>query len=644
MGRRTNAKMKANKKRQRKTARFAKIRTHNHADRVDQASKYIRNLSNSVLKEAEITALGKGLNFVPFTQLKTTEIVRAFMKTERIMRLKVMFGNEQKPDKRTIFKNKSNFSPLYSSSNKLETYLCLTKIDLAKITLRKTYNLTRSDAIALQKLKIRDDIIIRNADKGNTVVILNKGDYIDEGLRQLNDGIHYEKIDNINIQETKKIVLNHVALMYNQNEINKCTHDFLYDMFMLPKTPYIYFLPKIHKVASILCSIDPLKKDPSLKIRVPGRPIIAQCGAATEKIGRFLDCFLKPIVQKQHTYIRDTKEFITKLEQIKVPKSALLITYDVTSLYTNLRFEELLSSLKTELDDNMDLIYDIQRPSTASLVRIAEILLTKNEFSFNGNSYKQIIGAPQGAVPSPEICDIAIFYHINKIMDKFSDRENIVFHVRFRDDGFIIYNGNEENAIQLFDIANSAHDLLKFTYEISQNNAVFLDTHVYKGANYDNCQTLDIKCHTKPTETFQYLHRDSCHPPSVFHSFMIGEVHRYLRNTNNMSEFEKKLSNFKTHLIARGYKRAEINKCLRTLNFNDRKYILTKRKKDESKRPITYSMRYHPYASQVSKCLNKHWQLIEGDETLSKLFPTKIAMAFRKGKTIGNRITNNKVD
>ena len=107
-------------------------------------------------------------------------------------------------------------------------------------------------------------------------------------------------------------------------------------------------------------------------------------------------------------------------------------------MYTNLRFEELLSSLETELDDNSNMPYEIQRPSTANLVRIAEILLTRNEFSFNGYAYKQIIGALQDAVPSPKICDIAIFHHINKIIDIFSDRENILFHVRLRDDGFII--------------------------------------------------------------------------------------------------------------------------------------------------------------------------------------------------------------
>ncbi len=83
-----------------------------------------------------------------------------------------------------------------------------------------------------------------------------------------------------------------------------------------------------------------------------------------------------------------------------IPKSALLITYDVTSLYTNFRFNELLIALRMVLNENDDIQYEIVRPSTTSLVKIAEILLTNNEFTFDGQSYKQIVGAPQGAVPS----------------------------------------------------------------------------------------------------------------------------------------------------------------------------------------------------------------------------------------------------
>ena len=142
----------------------------------------------------------------------------------------------------------------------------------------------------------------------------------------------------------------HVAYMYLQNEINKTTYDYLYDITNKATVPYIYFLPKIPKIKGILENMDPLKKDPNV-----ARPIISQCGAPTEKIGRFLDYFLKPIVKKQNTYIKDTQDFINKIERLLVPKSALLVTYDVTSLYTNLWFTNLLSSLRYKLENNMDI-------------------------------------------------------------------------------------------------------------------------------------------------------------------------------------------------------------------------------------------------------------------------------------------------
>ena len=124
------------------------------------------------------------------------------------------------------------------------------------------------------------------------------------------------------------------------------------------------------------------------------------------------------------------------------------------------------------------------RPSTDNLVKIAEMLLNNNEFMFDKQPYRQVTGAPQGAVPSPEICDIAIFLHINSIMKKFEEKDKILVHVRFRDDGFIIMNCSHASAKTLFEIANNAHDLLKFTLDISNNLAVFLDTKVYKGKKH----------------------------------------------------------------------------------------------------------------------------------------------------------------
>ena len=53
---------------------------------------------------------------------------------------------------------------------------------------RKTRNnLSQRQRIALRKLRKRNDIIIKKVDKGSTVIIQDRQEYIDTGLEHLSD-------------------------------------------------------------------------------------------------------------------------------------------------------------------------------------------------------------------------------------------------------------------------------------------------------------------------------------------------------------------------------------------------------------------------------------------------------------------------
>jgi len=65
---------------------------------------------------------------------------------------------------------------------------------------------------------------------------------------------------------------------------------------------------------------------------------------------------------------------------------------------------------------------------------------------------------------------------------------------------------------------------IKFTAEISDREITFLDTWVYKGERFKEESILDVRTHFKPTETFQYKHFTSCHPPGVRKGFIKGEA------------------------------------------------------------------------------------------------------------------------
>ena len=89
-----------------------------------------------------------------------------------------------------------------------------------------------------------------------------------------------------------------------------------------PRIPVFYTITKTHKVNR------------------SSRPIISGCDSPTERISAFVDTLLQPIRKEQQSYIKDTTQFINFIEGTRVPRNPILVSMDVTSLYTNIPQEE----------------------------------------------------------------------------------------------------------------------------------------------------------------------------------------------------------------------------------------------------------------------------------------------------------------
>ena len=90
-----------------------------------------------------------------------------------------------------------------------------------------------------------------------------------------------------------------------------------------PKPGRFYILPKVHKQGN------------------PERPIASSNSHPTERSSQFVDHHLKPLVQTTQSFIKDITNFLNKLEQLgQLPPNALLVTLDVSSLYTNIPHNE----------------------------------------------------------------------------------------------------------------------------------------------------------------------------------------------------------------------------------------------------------------------------------------------------------------
>ena len=165
--------------------------------------------------------------------------------------------------------------------------------------------------------------MIKPADKGKAVVVLNTEYYKKESYRQLNDPKFYKKIKKDNTHEIEERIRRRLKQMIIDDEIDKQAYSYLLPRRSRPARFYI--LPKIHKN----------KQNP------PGRPIVSASSHPTEHISQFLDSHLNPLVPKLPSYVKDTTYFLKKLDDLKeLPPGSLLVTLDVSSLYTNIPHNE----------------------------------------------------------------------------------------------------------------------------------------------------------------------------------------------------------------------------------------------------------------------------------------------------------------
>ena len=156
-------------------------------------------------------------------------------------------------------------------------------------------NFSKEEWKAVRSLANDRNIVIKKAYKGCCVVIWDRHDYIMEVEKQLNDkDVKFDEdlIPNLTSKSNRLFDSLKERQLISQKE-------FKYFRFQLQKTCNLwklYILPEIHKRLS----------------NVPGKPVISNCGASTEKVSDFLDSHMQPIMKKGWSYIKDSQDFINK--------------------------------------------------------------------------------------------------------------------------------------------------------------------------------------------------------------------------------------------------------------------------------------------------------------------------------------------
>ena len=96
-------------------------------------------------------------------------------------------------------------------------------------------------------------------------------------------------------------------------------------------------------------------------------------------------------------------------------ENALLFTMDIKGLYTNIPNDYGLNTMKYFLEKR-----EIQNPPTHTLLRLAELVLTQNCFSFDDAFYSQTGGTMIGTPFGPEYSNLAVGKFELHVADRFN--------------------------------------------------------------------------------------------------------------------------------------------------------------------------------------------------------------------------------
>ena len=159
--------------------------------------------------------------------------------------------------------------------------------------------------------------------------------------------------------------------------------------------PRIYGTPKMHKFSSS-------DSFPQL------RPIVSSIGTFNYNLARFLCDLLSPLVPNDYS-CKDTFSFVFQIKNANLSKK-FLVSYDVTSLFTNIPLQE-------TIDITINLLFNHNSNLKITRKELKKLFLfatSQTHFIFNSKFYNQIDGVAMGSPLAPVLANIFMGFHESK--------------------------------------------------------------------------------------------------------------------------------------------------------------------------------------------------------------------------------------
>ena len=520
-------------------------------------STKVLNISSVVLPTDEISVLLLGLSFSPTPiQPDIHELERDIAQFSRKLRLAYHFRNNKYTDN-SIIKLNSTFCPNRNENAELEQ-IC-SNIEKTKIRIIKTKDNIGSSRTALDRLieRVRcGEIVIKPADKGAITVVMDPDFYLDMCLKHLDDTNYYTKT----VGDPSDLVRCRVIDFADkyQNMLTKNEHNYL--LHSSYKMSNVYMLPKLHKSRRIDEIILERKTEyihiTGEAIQLDGRPINSGPCYFTRGLSLILHAILLPCLDLIPHILKDSFDFIERFDQ-SCTEDTVIATWDIKSLYTNLRHDLFLTAIEYWLVEFGNQIPLKSRFSNNFILEALHIVLKFNYVHINNTFYHQHKGGAMGAPCMVVGSNLVVAYLEVKmfaLLPTVFPQDFVDFFVRnyFRFIDDLIHQWLIQFNIELFgEILNNLDCDIKFELDQIAKRVHYLDVRTTASS-----ESISFDVYYKPTNAFTYLKYNSCHPRHTIENLASSLARRVIQIVSDNRD--QRLQELEDRLVARGHPRNKV--------------------------------------------------------------------------------------
>ena len=553
---------------------------NNNIDKIqEEITPTIFNLSSTVLTQDDIDLLKNGLKFIPSPKrLDNVEFESDIMGLSDKVKWNYAFNKPLVQHNTPMVSSPSQKYPPKPKNAQIK--LLLNNIESITPQLKSWTNYHKNMPNKLYKALerlIQSDTIIKSADKGSGVVLMDNDFYNDAIREMLSDTNTYSPVE----MDCGTLILKIEAFVYKWRSVFT-----KYEQDVITKEPsdmaFMYGLPKIHKSKSIQEATN-LQKGMIITIHRPKdlkfRPIISCRKCPTTKLCQALDTLLRAFIPKLTYCIKDTWDFLRRLPT-DVEPDCYMVTADITSLYTNISTEKGCESITYFYEKYPDLIE--KRVSLKFLLELYVFCQENLYFNFGNETHQQTTGAGMGKIYAPALANIKIAYD-EIILEEFIRRtfsEEIASYflnnyVRFLDDVWFLWRMAFEGIDRIKEKMGRIDKNIQYVFSYSnttthENSIPFLDVLL----TIKNGK-LDTDIYAKETDTFNYLPFSSSHPRHVARNIPFVLAKRIKGIVSSDEKVKSRISEMRDRLKNKGYPNRVIDAGIKKANLISREAIIT---------------------------------------------------------------------